>query len=541
VPYPLVVIGRVFLHWGVRLAAAWLAALVAIGFAAEEGWRAFRWDDRPDGNYGHTTIDLGGQWAMARMIVEGNGRRLYDRNRLRPLMERGFPRSDEPPGKGTSDVEELLVFMMGGDSLEASKAAGGLMAPLAAQGPLQAVTLLAAGQNKWGPEYMERVTRPQIGGALYPPIHAVLFAPVATLQPRAYYRALQALNLLCLIVSGWVVSRLTEGRVWWPVAIFALVVFPGFHGSLDLGQNAAISLVPLLIGWWQIIRGRPVVGGVVWGLLAYKPVWAVAFFPVLLLGQRWRAAAAMALTGVVLVVATLPVVGVQSWLDWRVVGQEAADRYTYSRVWIFLSRDLIGVPRRYLLEFDEYAAKMPRAPRATYLGRALLFAVGGVTVGIALWRFRRMRRVVGPPAAFLLLGAWLTCFHFMYYDSMLAALPVFVLFAGPGPMLPVRFLRRPKEELPAETMTYYRPPLSAEALAPPLPLGADGRRARWVVNSLPLTVLVFISVAAHISPHYAPSWEFPPWETFGLLLLWAWCGWRTLFGEGEIQDLELTP
>ena len=29
--------------------------------------------------------------------------------------------------------------------------------------------------------------------------------------------------------------------------------------------------------------------------------------------------------------------------------------------------------------------------------------------------------------AFVLLGAWLSCYHFMYYDVLLAALPIFLL------------------------------------------------------------------------------------------------------------------
>ena len=48
------------------------------------------------------------------------------------------------------------------------------------------------------------------------------------------------------------------GRVRWPVASTLLMVFPGFAGAINLGQNAMLSLTLLLLGWWQLTRGRPV-------------------------------------------------------------------------------------------------------------------------------------------------------------------------------------------------------------------------------------------------------------------------------------------
>ena len=61
----------------------------------------------------------------------------------------------------------------------------------------------------------------------------------------------------------------------------------------------------------------------------------------------------MAATGAGLVLLTLPVVGVQAWFDWLHVGSMAADTYATDRNWIFLSRDLFGIPRRMLLDFPD--------------------------------------------------------------------------------------------------------------------------------------------------------------------------------------------
>src|SRR5581483_12367352 len=95
---------------------------------------------------------------------------------------------------------------------------------------------------------------------------------------------------------GWVVERIARGRVWWPVASFLLLLMPGYAGSLNLGQNATVTLFLLTCGWWLMARGNPALGGIVWGFLAFKPVFAVAFLPVLLLSGRWRMAVAMMAT-----------------------------------------------------------------------------------------------------------------------------------------------------------------------------------------------------------------------------------------------------
>ena len=64
-----------------------------------------------------------------------------------------------------------------------------------------------------------------------------------------------------------------------------------------------------------------------WGLLAFKPVWAVAFLLVPLLTRRWRFAAGMVLCGGGLALATLPFTGIQPWLDWLKLGSIGAEGY----------------------------------------------------------------------------------------------------------------------------------------------------------------------------------------------------------------------
>src|SRR5262249_25462775 len=122
-------------------------------------------------------------------------------------------------------------------------------------------------------------------------------------------------------------------------------------------------------------------GGLVWALLAYKPVFAVAaaLAPIILL--RWRMVLGMAAGGAVYVAATLPFLlppderylwswneeqkswvwvmdgariqtAVEPWLRWKEVGEHAAYMYTYDRNWVWMSRDLAGLPRRAMWNWE---------------------------------------------------------------------------------------------------------------------------------------------------------------------------------------------
>src|SRR5258706_14464367 len=99
-----------------------------------------------------------------------------------------------------------------------------------------------------------------------------------------------------------------------------IMIYPGFNGGHHLGQNPALSLAIIALGWALMSRGYLTGGGLVWGLLAFKPTWAAAFFLVPVLTRRWRACLAMIVVGVGMVAATIPFVGIETWLDWFQIG-----------------------------------------------------------------------------------------------------------------------------------------------------------------------------------------------------------------------------
>jgi hypothetical protein len=521
---------KILLHRLTRYAFAWWAALAAAVITLYCCWTLFDSDGnnpRRDGNAGHTLIDFGGQYLMGRMMVRGHGRHLYHRYYHREVLSEVYPRDDEPPEQERSDVENLMMWIMGNDDAQGSQTVASMLTPLAATDAPGLAAMLTAGRDEWTPDHLEHATALSIGGPLYPPINAFVYYPLALLPPRPAYRANQVLGIVLAFVAGLAVTVLSEGRVWCPVAAFFIILFPGFQGSVCLGQNAGLTLTILLWGWTFMARCRPVCGGMMWGLLAFKPVWAATFFLVPVLTRRWRAAAAMLLTGVTLASLTLPLVGWQSWLDWLQVGREATETYKTDQNWIQLSRDLLSLPRRWF-DFDQiqYDARKENLEMAIR-GWALLAAVLEITVLLAVFRRDEVRKPTGPPAAFVLLGAWLTCFHFMYYDVLLAALPVLVLLTEPRrflePLL-VAIIPLGKQQLGENLVDYYQPRLT-HSHPPPVLYLAAGYPNVWVLNRMIPTVVTFLFATASVLPFWGVGIRDLPWDTLGLLFLWAWCAW----------------
>lgn len=444
-----------------RLAFAWVVVAALAYQRGQQAWDNFNDGNRPDGNYGHMQIDFGGQYMLGRVLVEGHGPDLYTRERHLEIARQRFPREHEAPGQDKSDAEKLV---------------------------------------DWFPATEDKV----VSGPLYPPIHAFVMAPVAAIDsPQVAYRVWQAAMLLWLIAGGWAARVISRGAIWWPVGAAMLIGFSGARSGLDLGQNCALTVTLILAGWALRTRGRPVLAGVVWGLLAFKPVWAMSFFGALVFLRQWRMLAAMGATGLGLIAATLPVVGVECWKNWLAVGKVASAIYLTDSNWIHLSRDVFGIPRRFMLTFiDGGGQAIDDRPAVAYVGWAIWGFIAGVTAFVA-WRRRLARHLHGPGPALAFLAAWLCTYRFMYYDSLIAAAGVMVLLAQPG-----RFLRWSSWPIASWGLALAAAPFVIENLLVP-------QGVQFTLH-FPRRPEDYSDVTAAVNDHYA-------WDTVAVFALWAWC------------------
>ena len=139
----------------------------------------------------------------------------------------------------------------------------------------------------------------------YPPVAMVLAAPFAVLPFAPAFAA--------WTLSGWaILTRMLSSRlspVWSGLAVIAL---PAFQFNVMTGQNGAFTAA-LLAGGVMLLDSNPVLTGVLFGALCYKPHMGVLIPIALLATGRWRTIFSAAATVAFLVAISLVWTGWPTW------------------------------------------------------------------------------------------------------------------------------------------------------------------------------------------------------------------------------------
>lgn len=151
-----------------------------------------------------------------------------------------------------------------------------------------------------------------------PPFVAVLLVPFGALPYGLAALAWTLLSLALLWLSVRALADLHPAfaalRGW-----RALLLAGSCQAVLELigaGQDTAVVLAALVLGARLLASGSDLAGGLVLAVALVKPQLAWLVPVVLLLRGRWRALGAMVAGGIVLVGASLVVLGTGPWLDW---------------------------------------------------------------------------------------------------------------------------------------------------------------------------------------------------------------------------------
>ena len=147
---------------------------------------------------------------------------------------------------------------------------------------------------------------------LYPPPFAIAFVPFALLGPAAGLGAWTALLVGCLVTA--VALMPVSARVRWLVLLLAGLHWPTLY-AIRLGQVGPILLLLFVLGWRWLDRPVPLGGTIaLGGLIKVQPGLLVGW--AVLVG-RWRAAVVATAGAAVVALVTLPLVGIDAWLDYR--------------------------------------------------------------------------------------------------------------------------------------------------------------------------------------------------------------------------------
>jgi hypothetical protein len=147
-------------------------------------------------------------------------------------------------------------------------------------------------------------------GGLYlwphPPTALLLFYPLGSVPFVTAYAIAMVLGLAVYVSA---VLAIVPGRA----SAAAALAFPGVAITLNTGQTSFLTAG--LMGWCLLaLPRRPVLAGVLAGLLTFKPHLAVLLPIAFVAGRHWRALAAAAVTAVALATTSLFAFGLEPWV-----------------------------------------------------------------------------------------------------------------------------------------------------------------------------------------------------------------------------------
>jgi len=237
----------------------------------------------------------------------------------------------------------------------------------------------------------------------YPPTLLMLLAPLGGLSlPWAFMAFMGGSAALYLAAMTW--GRARDWR-WWAGALAA----PAGGIALVSGQSGFLSGA-LAVGGLRLATRRPVLAGVLFGLLAFKPQLGLLIPVVLAAAGLWRVVVSAAATVLACVALSSLAFGWETWPAW--VHQMAAyaggyDVALHLMPTIFAGARQVGAP--------EWAAVSVQA-------------VATLIVAVVVWRAAR-GGLTEQAAALTLVGTFLATPHALNYDMpmMTAAIVGFVV------------------------------------------------------------------------------------------------------------------
>lgn len=238
----------------------------------------------------------------------------------------------------------------------------------------------------------------------YPPTFLLMVTPLSLLPYLAAY-------LLWVAVTFAAYALVIRKMAPQPQTLLLLIAFPGAFLNLSHGQNGFITAA-LLGGALLTLERRPVLAGILFGLMSFKPHFGVLIPIALACGWHWRAFAAAAITTVAFAALSVLVLGFEPWVAFwnniplaRAVFEDGLIRWSkLPSLYAALRLAGVGLP-------GAYAAQ-----------GLLALSVAGVVAWV-WWRKPRL----ALRGAVLVTGALLVTPYLFNYDYAILAIPIALL------------------------------------------------------------------------------------------------------------------
>jgi hypothetical protein len=192
-------------------------------------------------------------------------------------------------------------------------------------------------------------------------------------------------------------------------AMWLALAFPGVFVNLTCGQNGFVTLA-LLGGGLLALDSWPIVSGILFGLMTYKPQYAVLIPLFLIATARWRVLWIAGATALILALVSLATFGTETW-------RAFFGSIAFTRV-VVLERGGSGFGK-----LQSAFAAMRLWGVGVHGAYVVQAVVAGAAVIVLLWIWRRTATFELQAAA-LATGVMLMSPYMMDYDLVLLALPI---------------------------------------------------------------------------------------------------------------------
>jgi alpha-1,2-mannosyltransferase len=259
----------------------------------------------------------------------------------------------------------------------------------------------------------ERVAEPGIDYNFfyYPPTFLLLCSLLARLP---YFIALLVFDAgtLCFYL---LVARRIVGEPGLAVLV-PLLAFPPVLWTLGLGQNALLTAA-LFGAATLFVDTRPVIAGILFGAICYKPQFGLLIPIALAAGGYWRAFGATCISALALCVLSLVLFGWATWHEFVTAAMGSSAVYTTGRIPFTGYANPFGAVRQ-----------LGGTPNLAYAVQA-----GSILTAVALVAFVWRRKLPLPiRAATLASSALIAAPLALFYDLMLSAVAALWLLHGAG-------------------------------------------------------------------------------------------------------------
>jgi len=182
----------------------------------------------------------------------------------------------------------------------------------------------------------------------YPPSFLVLLLPFAGLGFLGSYVAFQ-------LATGALLARALLASTAAPSPILLVAVLACPASAINAIDGQAVFLVAaLIVGGFGLLERRPFLGGLVLGLLTFKPQFCILVPIALIAAGQWRALLASGVSALAMMIASGMIFGWDLWLRWFPLIIEnfvsPSEKWiAYGRMWghsVYACAVLLGVPAR---------------------------------------------------------------------------------------------------------------------------------------------------------------------------------------------------